>query len=403
MVRTLVVAAEHPWPTNSGSRHRLAATLCGLGSCGPTDLFSIVSGTRSAFGDPPAGLLVERVGWVAIDDSPSVRGWARAAIRSSMPFELPSQHTREVTRALGEFASGHYDLLWCFRVRAWVLAGEPELAPTVVDLDDLEDQKIEARLASAGPERRGGALELRRLFATALWRADSRRWRRLHERIGRRTAATVVCSDLDARRAGLKGVRVVPNSYPEPDRARGRVPVGCPPTVVFHGTLRYPPNADGARYLVEQVLPRLRQLVPQVQVRLVGLAPPSLHELDDRPQVTVTGPVDDIGTELAGADLVVVPLRFASGTRVKILEAFAHRIPVVSTTVGAEGFEVEHDVHLLLADDPDSLARACAAALTDGGLRQRLVEEAATLFSTCYPSSATSDAVAAVAREVLRS
>jgi len=97
---------------------------------------------------------------------------------------------------------------------------------------------------------------------------------------------------------------------------------------------------------------------------------------------------------------VVVPLRFASGTRIKILEAFAHRIPVVSTTVGAEGFDAEHDVHLLVADEPDSLARACAAALTDHALRERLVEEAAKLFWTRYRSSVTSDAVAALAQEV---
>ena len=399
-MRTLVVAAEHPWPVNSGSRHRLSSTLSGLASLGPVDLFSIVSAQRTAFGEPPAGLRVERVGRVAVGEQPSVRRWARAAVDPAMPFELPAEQTGRVSTAFREFASGSYDLVWYFRVRAWVLAAGAVPGSAVVDLDDLEDQKIRARLAVAEAEPAGGARQLRRRAAQALWRADARRWRRLHERIAGSTAATVVCSELDASRAGLRGVRVVPNGYPAPTRPVGRSQAGWPRTVVFHGTLRYPPNADAARFLVEQVLPPLEKLVPDVRVRLVGLAPPSVQALDDRPAVTVTGQVLDIGKELAGADVVVVPLRFASGTRIKILEAFAHRIPVVSTSVGAEGLDVEHDVHLLLADDPDAIAKSCAAALTDDALRARLVEEAAALLSSRYRSSATSDAVAALAREV---
>ena len=400
-MRTLVVAAEHPWPTTSGSRHRLAATLCGLSSCGPTDLFSIVSGARSDFADPPPGSRIERIGQVSIDDSPRPAGWVRAAFRPSMPAELPTARGSEVRRALAEFATGHYDLVWFFRVRAWVLAGAPDFAPAVVDLDDLEDQKIAARLSVAGSETDAAVQRLRRRASAALWRADAARWRRLHEEISRRAAATVVCSDLAASRAGLGGTHVVPNGYPPPERPVGRQSVGFPPTIVFHGTLRYPPNADGARYLVDRVLPRLRPLLPDVQVRLVGVAPPWMGALDDPPSVVVTGPVADIGTELARADLVVVPLRFASGTRVKILEAFAHRIPVVSTAVGAEGLAVEDGVHLLLADDPDALAKACAAALTDSGLRGGLVEKAAELYAERYQSSSTVQAVAAVARAVV--
>ncbi|HXW38713.1 MAG TPA: hypothetical protein VEJ44_03380, partial [Acidimicrobiales bacterium] len=265
-MRTLVVAAEHPWPTNSGSRQRLAATLSGLGSRGPVDLFSVVSTARSDFDDPPAEAGVERVGRVAIDDSPRLGGWVRAAPRPSMPFELPAGQRREVRRALGEFASGDYDLVWCFRVRAWVLAGQPDMAPAVVDLDDLEDQKIRARLASASDPPRGVLHAARGGLGRALWTADARRWQRLHGRISQRCAATVVCSELDAARAALPGVHVVPNGYEEPNPPVGRDKVGPEPTLLFHGTLRYPPNADAARFLVTDVAPRLRELLPSVRL-----------------------------------------------------------------------------------------------------------------------------------------
>ena len=83
--------------------------------------------------------------------------------------------------------------------------------------------------------------------------------------------------------------------------------------------------------------PALRALVPDVQIRLVGEHLPSSTRWTIHAAVHVVGRVPDIATELARADLVVVPVRYGSGTRIKILEAFAHRMPVVSTTLGAGG------------------------------------------------------------------
>ena len=308
-----------------------------------------------------------------------------------------------VSGALRQFVSGRYDLVWFFQVRAWVLAGDLAgdlaAAPSVVDIDDLEDEKSRAR--SGLPRRDDEQRGLLRRQAARLWmEEDVRRWRRLHRWAAHRATATVVCSDLDARRSGLPGVRVLPNGYPPPDRPVGHPLVSSPPVVVFQGTLRYPPNADAARYLVDEVGPRLRALVPEVQIRLVGLAPPTLAALNDPPTVIVTGQVPDIADELARADVIVIPLRYGSGTRVKILEAFAHRIPVVSTAVGAEGLDVRSGTHLLVADRPADIAAACARLLTDAALRQTMVDQAHRLFLERYRSSVVQDEIGALAREL---
>jgi len=170
--------------------------------------------------------------------------------------------------------------------------------------------------------------------------------------------------------------------------------------VLFQGTLRYPPNAEGARFLVREVAPRLRALVPRVRIRLVGTTAPGLSGLDDPPSVTLVGQVPDMSVELAVADLVVVPLRFGSGTRLKVLEAFAQKVPVVSTTLGAEGLGVGDGVHLLLADTPDGLAGACARLLGDEGLRGRLADAAHELFLRRYADDVVAERVASVARRV---
>lgn len=118
--------------------------------------------------------------------------------------------------------------------------------------------------------------------------------------------------------------------------------------------------------------------------------------------MTVVGAVTEMDDELARADVIVVPMRFGSGTRVKILEAFANRIPVVSTSLGAEGLELDNGVHVLIADDASEIAEACASLLSDAELRQTIVENAHTLYSERYESSVVQKRIRQIAEEVAR-
>jgi hypothetical protein len=232
---------------------------------------------------------------------------------------------------------------------------------------------------------------------------EVRRWRRLHRRAQRRTERLVVCSELDAGRlvrTGVTGAAVIPNAYPRVEHPVGRTEVASPPTVTLPGSLRYAPNVQAARFLVREIGPLLREQVPDVGIRLVGSVAPNLTDLDDPPAVVVVGHVPDIGVELARADLIVVPILFGSGTRIKILEAFAQRIPVVSTTLGAEGLGVEDGHHLLIGDDPESIASACARLLTDPALRERLVSNAYVLYLAEFERTRVVEVVRNLATEV---
>jgi hypothetical protein len=331
-MRTLVVSGEYPWPENSGSRLRLATVLRGLASCGPTELFAILPTARTDIDPPDGSIGLERVGHMAFDDRPP-EGVHRLAVAlsPSTPFELPRRDRGASLRALTRFARGRYDLVWYFGMRPMVLTGGLLAAPAVLDLVDLEDAKIAARLAIPT--------------------------------------------------ASLSGL-----------------PASA--TVLFQGTLRYPPNAEAARFLVGAVAPALRRLVPDVRVRLVGATTSALEALEDPPAVTLVGQVPDIAAELARADVVVVPIRFGSGTRLKVLEAFAQRVPVVATTLGAEGLGVEDGVHLLLADTAEGLAEACARLLADEGLRSGLVARGHELFVERYADGVVATTVADVAHRV---
>ena len=385
-MKILVIAADYPWPETGGSRIRLANTLTALTECAEVDLLSIVPSSRnvSDFATPPCSVQLSRVEFCMVNpDAPSPVDVLRALFYERTPLLFPVKAGPAVQRVMERFSSSRYDLVWFFTVRAWVWAGKPRLAPTIVDIDDLDDQKILGRIATSTSSP-GSRVELaRRKLARRFWWLEARRWQRLHRHIDQ-IAVPVVCSNIDAARSGLRNVRVIPNGYKIPDRPLATSEVGTVPTVMFQGTLRYPPNADAARFLISEITPHLASLVPGVQIRLVGVIPQDFQLRADPAIVTVVGPVVDIAEELARADLVVVPLRFGSGTRIKILEAFANRIPVVSTSLGAEGLGVEDGVHLLIADDAVSIARACAGLLSKGALRARITENAYRLYMECY-------------------
>lgn len=144
-----------------------------------------------------------------------------------------------------------------------------------------------------------------------------------------------------------------------------------PGTLLFVGPLTSEANRDAVSWFVREVLPLVLAEDPGVRLDVVGTP----ADLRLPPSVRLLGRVADVRPHLARAPVSVVPIRVASGTRYKILEALSMERVVVSTTAGAEGLETEHRRHLLIADDAPSFARAVIEALRDPGLRARLGAE----------------------------
>mgnify|MGYP001546726339 CR=1 FL=1 len=153
--------------------------------------------------------------------------------------------------------------------------------------------------------------------------------------------------------------------------------------LVFVGSMDWLPNIDGVRFLAEQILPRIRARRPDCRVAIVGRRPDAaVRELGERdPNVIVTGTVADVRPWLWGSSVSIVPLRIGGGTRLKIFEAMAARVPVISTTIGAEGLPVENDRHLFIADDAESFANACLHLLENQQRRHQMADEAWNLVS----------------------
>jgi len=196
-----------------------------------------------------------------------------------------------------------------------------------------------------------------------------------------RFSLLLVPSAEDARRvreiAPGSVVEVYPNSIPlAPQPAAPEEDL-----LAFSGNLEYHPNASAVRFFRQRVWPLLRARWPELRWRLIGKNPQAVRRfVRGDPRIELTGPVEDAIEALAAAKVVVAPVLAGSGTRVKILEAWAAGRAVVSTTLGAEGLSARAGEHLLLADTPQAFADAVSSLLASPERRALLGRAGRALY-----------------------
>ncbi|MEO5898380.1 MAG: glycosyltransferase [Vicinamibacterales bacterium] len=155
--------------------------------------------------------------------------------------------------------------------------------------------------------------------------------------------------------------------------------------LVFTGSMDWLPNEDGMLYFVREILPRVRQVEPDVTLSIIGRAPtPAVRRLAEQAGIEVTGRVDDVRPHVAAGQVYIVPLRIGGGTRLKIFEAMSMAKGVVSTTVGAEGLPVTPGRDIVIADEPARFAQAVVHLIRDADARHRIEEAARRLVVERY-------------------
>lgn len=156
--------------------------------------------------------------------------------------------------------------------------------------------------------------------------------------------------------------------------------------VVSVATMFYPPNVEGVHWFATDVFPLVRRKLPGVSFQIVGSRPPPriTNLATESSGIDVTGYIADLSPILHRSGVVVVPVQSGSGMRVKILEAFARGIPVVSTAIGVEGIDAIAGEHLLVADDAQDFADAVIQVLQNPSLADRLARSARALVESRY-------------------
>jgi polysaccharide biosynthesis protein PslH len=162
--------------------------------------------------------------------------------------------------------------------------------------------------------------------------------------------------------------------------------------LIFTGSMDWLPNIDAAQFFAAEVLPLIRRERPHCRVIIAGRRPTSaVQELAKRDsRIVVTGTVPDIRPYLWGSSVSVVPLRIGGGTRLKIFEAMAAKLSVVSTSIGAEGLPLQNEKDIAIADSPELFARCCLDLLADADLRLQRANQAWELISSRFSWEAVS-------------
>lgn len=201
------------------------------------------------------------------------------------------------------------------------------------------------------------------------------------------TVTAVSTEDSAALRllTGRKEIPVVPNGVDTEYFRRNEAIVPNSDQILFTGTLGYEPNLDGLLYFYREIWPRIQAERPQTCLMIVGrAAPPDISNLDNGSTVRVVSSVPDMRPYYEKARVCIVPLRWGGGTRLKVLEALAMQVPIVSTSVGVSGLNLKLGDHYLRGDSPESFANLTLRLLDIKGPARHLAKAGRQLVENCY-------------------
>lgn len=377
-LRVGVVTPFLPWPADTGGKLRSFYLLKSLAETADVDLFSFHHTAQP----PDLGELASfcrRVESIPLAYDPSLANPV-SVLRNPLPRAVRYFQDAHSVAALHARLTHDYDLL---------ISDEIIVAPYVWEIPGAEQtprlvirQKIDhlhyAETARNRPLGRQKALD---------W-LEARRMRSFELAQMPRFQAALVCSPADRElaldQAGAIPIEVLPNgadiSYYSPEREPDPEP-----TILLMGTMHYYPNIDAVRWYMKSMHEPLLAAMPNLRVLIVGHQPPEeILALAKRPEITVTGSVPDVRPYMARSWVQAVPLRLGGGTRLKIVESMAAGLPVISTSVGAQGLEVRSGLQMVLADEPDDFVRKLVALLQDRDGRERMARAARSYVQSHY-------------------
>jgi glycosyltransferase involved in cell wall biosynthesis len=312
---------------------------------------------------------------------------------TGLPYRKPGEVRSKIEKSVG---GQTWDLVWFSRARTYWISRKLLTGPKVVDFDDLGDRLA----ATMNVDRRGRHGRLTTAPRNLLGYVESRRWRRIEHLIASEVDNVVVCSDEDRRFLGVANCEVVGNGYPTPE-ARGSLLAMGPPTLLFVGPLSYEPNRLAAEWLAFEMLPLLRQRLPEVRLVVVGHNDGASEKLLNANGTTLAGYAHDLGSYYTAASVAVTPLHSGGGTRLKVIEALARSVPLVSTSFACLGLGLTHDKDVLIADDVAGFADACRSIIEDPALAKRLISAGLARYQEGLTAEDSSAAVATLATRLM--
>jgi glycosyltransferase involved in cell wall biosynthesis len=396
-MRILWVKSGPLFPLNTGGRRRTHAMLDRLARRHHvTYLANLPDGQVLAQGEAEASYAAEKIWIPSREPAEGTFAWARDVtsnlLLSTQPYVLDRYRNRALAAKLLELdAGGGFDAIVCdFLTPAVNFEFDRLRTPAFLFQHNVEAQ-IWRRLAE---EKRNPLVRL-------LFRDQWRRMAAAEVALAARFRGVIAVSPEDAAQHredyGLENVLGAVPTGVDTEQFRPPEPREPEPGLIgFLGSMDWMPNIECVVHFAREILPAVRERRPDARFLVVGRDPaPAVRRLaEEDPGIELTGTVDDVRPHLDRCELLVVPLRSGGGTRIKIFEAMAQGVPVVSTRIGAEGLPVRDREHLLLADEPPAFAEAVVELLSRPQLAADLASRARELVARDHGWDAVASAFA---------
>ncbi len=305
-----------------------------------------------------------------------VRPTGASSLFGRLRHEFDSRYLRTVPATIGSAdqqavldLSSQHDVIWIHTIKTANALGVYRWPNSVLDIDDVPSRYYRSAAVNE--------VSLQRRVMD--WRM-SYIWRRREKRLGERFNVLMVCSESDQRYLNTDRAYVLPNGFrslPKVDRCPSK-----PPRIGFIGTFQWQPNIEGMQWFCHSAWPIIKGQIPEARLRVVGEGTGMASQWGE--DVDGLGRIKDVGDEIATWSVMIVPIRIGGGTRIKVLEAFARKCPVVATKWGAFGYDIHDGQELLLADDHATFASRCIEVIESPQLAETLVDRAHQKFLSSW-------------------
>jgi polysaccharide biosynthesis protein PslH len=369
-MKILFLTPRLPYPPYQGDRLKMYHFLRLLSKHHEIDLLSFVESEEEIKLADNLQPFCRKIETVFLPKSTSYLNMAKN-FPSTLPFQVAYYQSPLYRLRLEKLLSQNdYDLLHTHLIRM-IPYTEKLKIPRILDLTDAISKYLETRYSKTKNPfvKLGIFLEWKRML-------------KYESKISSYQAISV-CSETDRDKllaiAPSANIQIFRNGldldYFKPFPNRCSEPNG----IIFTGSMHFAPNQDGVLYFCQQILPLIRQQIPDVKLYIVGKSPsPSIQKLASD-SIVVTGTVPDMRDYYAKAKVAICPVRFGAGTLNKVIEAMAMNIPVVSTSVACAGMNVTNGKNILFGDTPNDFVCAVVKLLQSPELRNCIVAGARTL------------------------
>ena len=372
-MRILFLSNWFPYPPDNGSKIRIFNLISGLARKHKITLISFAKPEFSRQ-DNPLEEICESVYSIPKKEYNAKSLPAIMGIFNRKPRVLVDRYVPEMHNYIqDEIATGNHDVIIASQMYMAAYLDKPRNIPAIFEEVEIGVFEDAVNRSNSTMSRFRNQLTLKKMGA-------------YYRNLFPNYAACTVVSEREKKRLsrmvpGYQPIEVIPNgvdlSYYLEFHSN---PI--PNHLIFTGSFTYRPNYEAMEWFTRHVFPQVLSKIPEAQLTITGNS--STRNLADSKHVNLTGYVEDVRPHIASSWLSLVPIFTGGGTRLKILEAFALRTPVISTSKGAEGLDVVHDVHILIADTPEDYTEQTIRLLQDEQLRRRLVSNAYKLIEEKY-------------------